>query len=72
MTRQEENWEMMMMLQIPWYEAVKIDSQEDRDFLMEKAKQMRVHMEHQMKTQAQQSPIIGAASSDLPDYLKKP
>jgi|TARA_B100001105_G_C22285500_1_gene397209 IS4 transposase len=71
MTRQEENWEMAMLLQIPWHEAQKIDSQEDRDFLMVKAKQMREHMEQQMKAQAQQSPIIGGApAGGLPDYLK--
>jgi len=62
MTVQEENWEMMMMLQIPWHEASKIDSREDRDFLMEKAKQMRAHMEQQMKAQSQaQSPIVSPA-----------
>jgi IS4 transposase len=38
---------------------------------MAKAKQMREHMEQQMKAQAQQSPIIGAApAGELPDYLK--
>ena len=59
MTRQEENWEMMTMLQIPWHEGSKIDSKEDRAFLMEKAKQMRGHMEQQMKAQSQaQSPIL--------------
>lgn len=57
MTKQEENWELMTMLQIPWYEANKIDTREDRDFLLSKARQMREHISQQLKAQ-QSSPIV--------------
>ena len=33
LSKQEENWLMMTMLQIPWAEANKIEDPEDRKFL---------------------------------------
>ena len=58
MTKQEENWELMTMLQIPWYEASKIEAREDRDFLLSKATQMREHISNQLKSQ--QSSIVNS------------
>lgn len=63
MTKQEENWELMTMLQIPWYEANKIDTREDRDFLLAKARQMREHISQQLKSQ-QSSSIV------TPSFIK--
>ena len=57
MTKQEENWELMTVLQIPWYHANRIDDQEDRDFLMDKAKEIKAHFE------AQQAEMLAAQRS---------
>jgi len=41
MTRQEENWELMTVLQIPWSESTKITDTEDRRFLLQKASEVK-------------------------------
>ena len=41
MTRQEENWELMTMLHLPWHEANKIDDESDRKFLLMKCEQIK-------------------------------
>ena len=41
MTRQEENWELMTILQIPWSESCKITDEEDRTFLLKKAAEVK-------------------------------
>ena len=64
MTKQEENWELMTVLQIPWHHANKVEDQEDRDFLLNKAKEVKAHIEQQQKAmmeQAQQGSMAGAA-----------
>ena len=37
MTKQEENWELMTVLQIPWSECLKITDNEDKEFLLKKS-----------------------------------
>ena len=54
MTRQEENWELMTTLQIPWYHANRIEDQVDRDFLVNKAKEVKEYMTEQQKAQEEQ------------------
>ena len=54
MTKQEENWEMMTVLQIPWYHAEKIESKKDRAFLLEKTVEIKAHFEEQQKQMQQQ------------------
>jgi len=51
MTRQEENWELMTILQIPWSETVKITDEEDRSFLINKAAEVKAAI---MKQQQQE------------------
>jgi ribosomal protein S15P/S13E len=51
MTKQEENWELMTILQIPWSESVKITDPEDRKFLLEKASTLKSHIERMQKQQ---------------------
>jgi len=41
MTKQEENWELMTILQIPWSEASKITNEEDRKFLLGKSNELK-------------------------------
>ena len=41
MTKQEENWELMSTLGIPWHHAVKIEDEADRTFLLAKAKELK-------------------------------
>ena len=57
LTKQEQNWMMMTILQIPWHHANKIEEKEDRDFLIEKAEEALRHMQaqQQMKQQQEQS-----------------
>jgi hypothetical protein len=52
MTKQEENWELMTVLQIPWYHAEKIESKKDRAFLLQKSEEIKAHFEEQQKQQA--------------------
>jgi len=51
MTRQEENWELMTVLQIPWSESAKITDNEDRTFLLRKAAEVKAAI---MKQQQQE------------------
>ena len=52
MTKQEENWELMTILQIPWSECIKITNKEDRDFLLEKAVEIKAAIVKQQQQQA--------------------
>ena len=54
MTRQEENWVLMTTLQIPWYHAEKVEKKEDRDFLLNKSKEVQEFMQKQQQQQMQQ------------------
>ena len=56
MTKQEESWELMTVLQIPWSECVKITDKEDRDFLLAKASEIKAAIVKQQ--QQQQSQIL--------------
>ncbi len=54
MTKQEENWELMTILQIPWSECCKITDEKDRLFLLEKAVELKkAIVEQQKKAQSQ-------------------
>ena len=54
MTKQEENWELMTTLQMPWSECNKIEDEGDRKFLLEKAKQVKELIAKQQQQQQQQ------------------
>jgi len=56
MTKQEENWELMTILQIPWSESVKITDASDREFLLKKASEVKEMLQHQHRQE--QSGII--------------
>ena len=47
MTRQEENWELMTILHIPWHEANDINDESDRQFLLVKVEQVKDMMKRQ-------------------------
>ena len=47
LTRQEENWMIMTTLQIPWKDANAIEDRADRDFLLEKVKEVQKYMQEQ-------------------------
>ena len=57
-SKQEENWLMMTLLQIPWAEANKIDDPEDRKFLVAKAQELRQELIRQRDAQEAQSNLI--------------
>ena len=54
MTKQEENWDLMTTLQIPWSECNKIEDEEDRKFLMGKATEIKELIKQQQQKQQQQ------------------
>lgn len=56
MTKREENWELMTILQIPWSECVKITDDEDRSFLLAKAVEIKAAIVKQQ--QQQQSGLV--------------
>jgi hypothetical protein len=56
MTKREENWELMTVLQIPWSECVKITDEEDRGFLLAKAAEIKSAIVKQQ--QQQQSGLV--------------
>ena len=58
MTKQEENWELMTTLQIPWSECNKIIIEEDRQFLLRKAAQVKEMIAKQQQQQQAQSSIV--------------
>tara|TARA_Y100000593_G_scaffold91933_1_gene182070 strand:+ start:1036 stop:1236 length:201 start_codon:yes stop_codon:yes gene_type:complete len=58
MTKQEENWMLMTVLQIPWSECSKITDKEDRDFLIEKANELKQAIIKQQQQQQAQSSIV--------------
>ena len=66
MTKQEENWELMTILSIPWSESCKITDKKDREFLLEKADELKKAIIEQQKQQQEQilkerSSIISAS-----------
>ena len=64
MSKQEQNWRLMTILQIPWHHANQISDKEDREFLLNKATevegflQMQQQQQQQQQQQAEPSPII--------------
>ena len=74
MTRQEENWELMTMLQMPWHEADKINDESDRKFLLTKVEQIRDMIERQRKMAEEEAQAQGAASGIVtpPSNILKP
>ena len=51
MTKQEENWELMTILQIPWSESCKITDAEDRAFLLKKTVEVKAAIIKQQQQQ---------------------
>ena len=49
MTKQEENWELMTVLQIPWHHTALITDKEDREFLLKKASEVKAAIIKQVK-----------------------
>jgi len=58
LSKQEQNWLMMSMLQIPWSEANKIEDPADREFLVRKANEMRQELIRQRDQHEAQSSLI--------------
>ena len=52
--RQEGNWKIMSVLQIPWHHIDKL-SDEDRLFLLNKATEVEGYLREQHETQMQQA-----------------
>jgi hypothetical protein len=66
MTKQEENWELMTMLHIPWHEAEKIDNESDRKFLLTKCEQVKEMMKRQQAVMEEQQKQAGIVSPESP------
>ena len=62
MTKQEENWELMTILQIPWSESCKITDAEDRAFLLKKTVEVKAAI---IKQQQQQQSGLVTSLQDL-------
>ena len=58
MTKQEENWELMTILQIPWIDSSKITNEEDRKFLLAKCTELKAAIIKQQQQQQSQSQLI--------------
>ena len=55
MSPQEENWELMTLLHIPWHHAAKVTDEEDRKFLMEKCEMVKEMMAKQQAAEVAQN-----------------
>ena len=55
LSKQEENWMMMTILQIPWHHANQITDEDDRKFLLLKAEEALRHMQLQQQAQQEQA-----------------
>ena len=51
--RQEENWKLMTVLQIPWHLANEIEDEDDRKFLLEKAVEVEGFLQQQQQMHQQ-------------------
>lgn len=71
MTRQEENWEFMTMLHIPWHEAEKIDNESDRKFLLSKSEEVKDMMKRQQAMAEEQQRQMEAQMAAQPDGESK-
>ena len=54
MTKQEQNWEFMTLLHIPWHHANEISDEEDRAFLVKKCEMVKEMMEKQRAAEVAQ------------------
>ena len=50
-TTQEQNWEFMTLLHIPWHHAMKITDEEDRAFLVNKCMMVKAMMQKQQEAE---------------------
>ena len=64
-TRQEENWRLMTILQIPWRDADAIENKEDRTFLLEKAVEVEGFLQQQQQFAMSQPPDAGVPSPQI-------
>jgi PleD family two-component response regulator len=61
LNRQEENWMLMTTLQIPWVDANRIEDSNDREFLMNKVKEVQKYLkEQESQMRAQQAEMMRA------------
>jgi len=63
MTPQEENWEMMTLLHIPWHHAKEVTDEEDRRFLLEKCSMVKDMMAKQQAAEVAQMEANTAKSN---------
>tara|TARA_Y100001963_G_scaffold107001_1_gene147856 strand:+ start:1764 stop:1970 length:207 start_codon:yes stop_codon:yes gene_type:complete len=59
--KQEENWELMTKLGIPWHHCNEITDASDREFLLEKV----VEIEEQMKRQQAAQQLQGQGAGPM-------
>ena len=71
MTEQEENWELMTILSLPWSESKKL-SKDDRKFLLERAAELKEFLAAQQAAEAaaQGSPEGRGVMPELVDFKK--
>lgn len=55
MTKQEENWELMTTLSMPWSECNKLEDEGDRKFLLGKVEEVKELVAKQRQLQQQQA-----------------
>jgi hypothetical protein len=55
LTKQEQNWMLMTILQIPWHHANRIEDESDREFLLGKAEEALHHMQLQQQMSKQEA-----------------
>ena len=72
MTRQEENWELMTILRLPWKEAQEIDDEDDRKFLLEKCDQIKELHQQAMREAANQQLDADSKLYTPPDNIISP
>ena len=71
-TRQEENWRLMTILQIPWREAEAITGEEDRKFLLDKATEVETYLQQQQQFAMSQPPNAGVQPPEPKVEIIKP
>ena len=67
LTRQEENWMLMTTLQIPWRDCNAIEDRSDRDFLLEKVKEVQKFMMEQQKMEEKYKEMAAAGGHQPPE-----
>ena len=65
-SRQEENWRLMTILQMPWRDAEGIKDKKDRDFLLEKANEVEAFLQIQQQVQMQHQQAQGEVQQPSP------